>query len=462
MSVDLLRQLPGVDTWLASSHGLALVAEYSHVEVAAVMRAHLARIREDLRSGRQTAVPPLESDEYAALLRAELLARRADTLVGVVNATGIVIHTNLGRAPLADEAVAALAAVAGHYSTLEYDTESGRRGSRGKHVESLLCELTGAEAALVVNNCAAGVLLALTALAGSGEVVVSRGELIEIGGSFRMPDVIAASGARMVEVGTTNRTSLADYANAIGADTRVLLTSHPSNYRVVGFTARPSPQDLASLAHERGVAFVHDLGSGALVDPSFAGLDPEPTVSDCLRQGADIVTFSGDKMLGGPQCGLVLGRVDLVEKLRRHSFARAARIDKLSLAALVATLKLYRPPSDPWQSVPVLRMLGAPVDEIGRRAAALAAAIARCDGFEARVTEDVGYAGGGALPMSALQTLSVEVTHARLGAADLARSLRTFTRPIVARIARDRVVLDPRTVLPGQESEIVEACRSIR
>ena len=274
----------------------------------------------------------------------------------VLNATGIVIHTNLGRAPLAEEAIEAIVAIARGYSTLEYDLQTGERGSRNSHVADLLRELTGGEAALVVNNGAAAVLLALRAHAGSGEVIVSRGELIEIGGSFRMPDVIAQSGARMIEVGTTNRTTLQDYADAITPTTRVLLMSHPSNYRVVGFTARPETRELAALAKERGLTLIHDLGSGSLCTLDALGAG-EPTVGECLRHGADLVTFSGDKLLGGPQAGIVVGRATLVDALRRHAFARACRIDKLSLAALAATLALYRSPYEPRERVPVLRML---------------------------------------------------------------------------------------------------------
>ncbi|HVY67270.1 MAG TPA: L-seryl-tRNA(Sec) selenium transferase, partial [Gammaproteobacteria bacterium] len=370
MSRELLRRLPGVDTWLSSPQGTVLCAEYSREEVLAVMRAHLARLRERLKNA-GGELPDLTGDTYTSLLRAELLERRASSLKPVINATGIVIHTNLGRAPLADEAVDAVAAVARGYSNLEYDLGTGERGSRTAHVTQPLRELTGAADALVVNNGAAALLLALRAHAGSGEVIVSRGELIEIGGSFRMPDVIAQSGARLVEVGTTNRTTLRDYADAITPATRVLLMSHPSNYRVVGFTARPETRELAALAGERGLVLIHDLGSGSLVPLPELGTS-EPSVAECLRAGADLVTFSGDKLLVGPQAGIVVGRGELVDGLRRHAFARACRIDKLSLAALAATLALYRPPYNPRECVPVLRMLTESKAAIGRRAARVA------------------------------------------------------------------------------------------
>jgi L-seryl-tRNA(Ser) seleniumtransferase len=336
MSRELLRRLPAVDAWLASEQGAALIAEYSRAEVVEVMRSHLARIRGRLAND-GGELPDLASDEYTSLLRADLLERRTIGLKPVINATGIVIHTNLGRAPLAPEAIEAMVQVSRGYSNLEYDLDGGQRGSRNARVAELLSRLTRAEAALVVNNCAAAVLLALRALAAFGEVVVSRGELIEIGGSFRMPDVIAQSGAKMVEVGTTNRTTITDYRDALTEQTRVLLMSHPSNYRIVGFTARPEPAELAALAKERGLALVHDLGSGSLVRLEALGA-AEPTVAECIGAGADVVTFSGDKLLGGPQAGIAVGRADLIDKLGKHPLARAFRIDKLSLAALAATL----------------------------------------------------------------------------------------------------------------------------
>jgi L-seryl-tRNA(Ser) seleniumtransferase len=458
MSRELLRNLPGVDKWLATEQGNALCAEYSHQEVVAVMRLHLARIRAELKNG-NTELPSLVSDEYTALLRADLLAGREISLKPVINATGIIIHTNLGRAPLAEEAIKAIEQVARGYSNLEFTLGSGKRGSRNDHAERLLCELTGAEAALVVNNCAAAVLHSLRVFARSGEVIVSRGELIEIGGSFRMPDVIAESDAQMIEVGTTNRTTLTDYAAAISYQTKVLLTSHTSNYRIVGFTASANPKELAKLAQENDLVLIQDLGSGALINLKELGAASEPTVADCLANGADIVTFSGDKMLGGPQAGIIVGRAGLIEKLKHHPMARAIRIDKLSLAALTATLRLYMPPNDPRERVPVLRMIAEAKASVTERAACLALQLNKIEGLKATALDDVSFAGGGTLPMSEIETSVIAIEVTGLSADAVTRRLRLATPAVVARISNDAVVLDLRTVRADQTDELLGAIR---
>jgi L-seryl-tRNA(Ser) seleniumtransferase len=457
MTRELLRSLPGVDAWLSSEQGETLCAEYSRDEVVVVMRSHLARIRGQLKNG-GGELPALTGDDYTNLLRADLLDRRSSSLKPVVNATGIVIHTNLGRAPLADEAIEAMTAVSRGYSNLEFDLDSGERGSRNAHAAGMISELTGAEAALVVNNCAAAVLFVLQAFAASGEVVVSRGELIEIGGSFRMPDVIAASGARMVEVGTTNRTTARDYAAALSDDTRVLLTSHPSNYRIVGFTARAEPRELKALAKDNDLVLVQDLGSGSLRKLDQFGAN-EPTVADCVSQGADIVTFSGDKLLGGPQAGIIVGRAGLIDRLRRHPLARALRIDKLSLAALTATLKLYQPPSDPFKRIPVLRMIAEQPSDIERRAARVARDLEAIDGVTASVADGVSFAGGGTLPMNEIPTKVVRLEADGFSAAELAAALRTANPPVIGRISKNAVILDLRTVQPGQTNSLAGIVR---
>jgi len=459
MSRELLRTLPSVDAWLSSEQGRCLCAEYSHAEVVALMRSHLGRVRGQLIDGR-TTVPALVSDEYTQLLRAELIAQRMASLRPLINATGIVIHTNLGRAPLAEEAILAIRDVAAGYSNLEYTLRTGERGSRQDHTERLLIELTGAEAALVVNNGAAAVLLALRALAGGGDVVVSRGELIEIGGSFRLPDVIAESGARLVEVGTTNRTSLNDYAGALTEQTRALLISHPSNFRIIGFTASAPPRELATLARENGLPLVHDLGSGSLVRLDSLPV-AEPTVAECVAAGADVVTFSGDKLLGGPQAGIVVGRASYIERLKQHPLARAMRIDKLSLAALEATLKLYRSPQDPLARVPVLRMITESRESIARRSRAVARSLRKIMGVSATLADGISYAGGGSLPMSELATRVIRLAHDGSSAGQLAERLRAADPPVIGRVTQDAVTLDLRTVLPAQSRPLVESIRSV-
>ena len=456
MPPDLRRQLPAVDEWLSSAQGRALSAEYSREEVVAVLREHLAYYRRRLGDG-TVGLPAFTSDEYAARLRADLLRRRLPSLRPAINATGIVVHTSLGRAPLAPEALAAITAVARGYSTLEIDLSTGKRGSRHRHVEVLLAELTGAGAGIAVNNCAAAVLLALNTLARDAEVVISRGELIEIGGSFRMPDVIAQSGARMIEVGTTNKTTLADYARAITANTRALLVSHPSNYRIVGFTAKPTLTELAGLARERALLLIHDLGSGALVELRVGAGGTEPTAPQSLVQGADIVLFSGDKLLGGPQAGLIAGRADLIEAIKRNPLARAVRIDKLSLAALAATLALYRPPHDPFERVPVLRMLSEPKKSIARRAARIARELRKKSRLTVALGDDVSYAGGGAMPLEQLPTKVVRLRATDLSATELLQRLRAGAPPVIARIADGDVILDPRTVATAETPELVAA-----
>jgi L-seryl-tRNA(Ser) seleniumtransferase len=421
------------------------------------------------RRERLRALPPV--DRLAqAVARAELQARRAELVAGadddadlveralarlqpslrrVINATGVIVHTNLGRAPLAPSARAAAAAAARGYSNLELDLPSGARGSRHAHVEALLCELTGAEAAIVVNNCAAAVLLATAALAGPGrEVVVSRGQLIEIGGAFRIPDVVAQSGARLVEVGTTNRTRLRDYAAAVGEATGAILRAHPSNFRALGFVEQVEIEALCEL----GPPVIDDVGSGVLAD-HLAVLAGEPPVRRSVRAGAALVLFSGDKLLGGPQAGVMVGRAAAVEAARRHPLARAVRIDKLSLAALEATLMLYRDPERAAREIPVLAMLTADERALAERAARLAAATG---GEVVRATAKVG---GGALPLLELEGPAVALAPSPDGADAQAAALRGCDPPIVGRIQDGRVLLDPRTITDAEVELVAEALR---
>ena len=429
-----LRNLPAVDELLrdprlaGEPHGLAVAAA----------RAALAAAREAILAGQ-------EPDDLATAAAVALAEARAARLRRAVNATGVIVHTNLGRAPLAAAAMERVAEIGAGYSNLEYDTESGARGSRQDHVAPVLRRLTGAEGALVVNNCAAAVLLALAALAEGREVVVSRGELVEIGDGFRIPDVLVRSGARLVEVGTTNRTRAADYEQAIGPETAALLRVHPSNYRIVGFTERPSLGELAAVARRHGLPLVEDLGSGLLLP-----FGDEPTAGAALAAGADLVCFSGDKLLGGPQAGIVVGRADLIERLRRHPLQRALRADKLTLAALEGTLQLYLDPTRALREVPVLRMLGEDVALVRARAERLAAAVG------GEVEETVARAGGGTLPLAELPSFACAVEE------PLAEALRLGEPPVVGVVRDGRCLLDCRTLTDAEADIVAAAVRAAR
>ena len=403
-------------------------------------RAVIERAREEIRAGH-------EPGELAERLRAELASARAPRLRRVLNATGVVVHTNLGRAPLAEEALARIVETARGYSNLEFDLDAGARGSRQDHLAAILHRLTGAEAALVVNNNAGAVLLALAALAEGREVVVSRGELIEIGDGFRIPDVLARSGARLVEVGTTNRTRAADYERAVGEETAVLLRVHQSNFRVVGFSERPRLEEVAAVARGHGLPLVDDLGSGALTPSDTVLLgDVEPSARESLAAGADLVCFSGDKLLGGPQAGIVVGRAGLVERLRRHPLQRALRIDKLSLAALEGTLLLHL---DAPERLPVLRMLAQDADAVRARAERLATAT------RGEVEETVGRVGGGALPLAELPSFACSLPDA------LAEPLRTGEPPIIGVVRDGRLLLDCLTLTDAEAEEAAAAVRAL-
>jgi L-seryl-tRNA(Ser) seleniumtransferase len=451
---DMRRGLPAVGALVEMPAARALVGVHGRGAVVTALREALAELRE------HGSAPPAADGLEAVILAAaaERLAGAASTGVArVINAAGIVVHTNLGRAPLAAEAVEAMAEAAG-YSSLECDLESGERGSRRALLEPVLCAATDAEAGLAVNNCAGAVLLTLSALAAGHGVVTSRGELVEIGGGFRVPDVVVQGGARLIEVGATNRTRLADYERAIDGDVRAILRTHPSNFRMIGFTETVPLPELAALARGRNVALIEDLGGGALVDLSRWGLPAEPTVQASLKAGADLVLFSGDKLLGGPQAGLIVGRKALVDRIERHPLARALRIDKLSLAALIATLKLYREPSVEAR-IPVLRMLTARQETLECRARALAAAIGPAPaGWGVAVVETHGFAGGGAMPMRELPSWAVQIT-SRMGAGAPARLLRKGAPPLIGRIADDAVLLDVRTIA---DEELAEAAAVVR
>ncbi|HEX5705830.1 MAG TPA: L-seryl-tRNA(Sec) selenium transferase [Pyrinomonadaceae bacterium] len=469
-----LRALPSVDALLRTPEARALDARTGAERLAAAAREVVEELRAEMlaREGRGGVAASVESgltreallEEAARRLGRRVEAQERRRLRRVINATGVILHTNLGRAPLSEAARRALAREAAGYCTLEYDAETGARGRRGARCAELLAELTGAEDALVVNNCAAAALLVLTALARGGACVVSRGELVEIGGDFRVPDVMAESGASMVEVGTTNRTRLSDYERAITSETRLILRVHPSNYRVVGFTSAPALKELAALARERGLLLYEDAGSGALADLAPLGLVGEPVISESIEAGADVVTFSGDKLLGASQAGLVVGRREVVERLRRHPLYRALRADKLTYAALEATLDAHRRGAAATE-VPALRMLAATADALERRARAFVKKLSKRTGASSLKLDTAAgrsAVGGGSAPTTHPPTTLVLLTHQTLSAAALEERLRTAAPvPVVARIVDDRVALDLRTVSDEEEAELLDALASL-
>ncbi len=462
---DLLRNLPSVDELLRDAELLALQEQVARGLVKTVVREVLDGFRRDLLAapaGKEVLPDPAEIVRSVA----EQVRRKSRPhFQRVINATGVVVHTNLGRSLLAAEAVQQVAELAAHYSNLEFDLDEGRRGSRYSHVEELLTELTGAESALVVNNNAAAVFLVLETLSKGREAVVSRGELVEIGGSFRIPDVMARSGAIMVEVGTTNKTHLKDYVAVINERTALLLKVHTSNYRIIGFTQDVSLEELSRLGAEHGLPVVNDLGSGCFIDFSKYGIIKEPTVQETIRSGASIATFSGDKLLGGPQAGIVLGKREYVEQVKRNPLNRAFRIDKMTLAALEATLLLYRDPDKALKKIPTLAMITVSRNVLSRRAAKLKNGLVRtlpAGSAEVEVRNGFSKVGGGALPEMDLPTRMVALTlRAGTSAASVESRLRNLPLPVVCRVERDQVLLDVRTILDSEVEPVCEAFRSV-
>lgn len=453
---EKLRHIPKVDRVLALPAIVDLMSTCPRPELIAAVRTVLDELREAARS----PVPLDLSDEWVAgLVCAALRKRTAPSLRKVVNASGVVIHTNLGRSPLADEAEAAIHTVSSGYSNLEFDLARGERGTRYAHVESLICELTGAEAALVVNNNAAAVMLALTALAKGKEVIVSRGELVEIGGSFRIPEVMRQSGAVLVEVGATNRTHPKDYRAAITADTAMLLKVHTSNFAIVGFTAEVSVEEMAVLGRESGIPVMVDAGSGCLVDLAPYGIPGEPVIKRYFEMGADVVTFSGDKLLGGPQAGIIAGRRDLVEAMKKHQLLRALRMDKLSLSSLEATLRIYRDERRALRDIPTLRMLTMAPAELSRRADRIMARLRRATPPQVTFRKQSGEssAGGGSFPLLKLPTWLIEVRVGDILPQQMEVALRGASVPVIGRIHKERFLLDARTILEEDITCLVES-----
>ena len=463
-SKDLtLRAIPSVDQLLRSEVVAPLRRAVGLPRLTAIAREVTEEMRRQIQSD-DLSEPAKDELLKEAVERVQSLCRR-DALAGirrVINATGVILHTNLGRAPLSAAARLAVAQEAAGYCTLEYDPTTGSRGKRGGRIEELLVQLTGAEAALVVNNCASAALLILTVLAGTGETIVSRGELVEIGGDFRVPEVMANSGTSMVEVGSTNRTRLEDYKQAINDNTRLIMRVHPSNFRIVGFTAAPELSQLATLAHKSGLPLYEDAGSGVLNDLSAYGLVDEPIISESIAAGADVVSFSGDKLLGATQAGLIVGHREIVERLRKHSLYRALRVDKLCLAALEATLDAHRRAAI--EEIPALQMLALPpavIEDRARNFVELLTNAGDSSRLSASVVAGHSAVGGGSGPNVHPPTTLVALKHAKLKADELEQNLRACSPPVISRIADDFVLLDLRTVAPDEEPELLAALLSL-
>ena len=451
MNQQLLRKIPKIDELLRNPVLEDLRQEYPEQAVADAARQVIARLRANILEGRLQTLPE-DSAVLADICRQTRAAARP-SMRTVINGTGIVLHTNLGRACMSEKAAWAAYEAAGRYSTLEYDVATGSRGLRYSHVEQLLCRLTGAESALVVNNNAAAVLLVLSAMTAGGQVPVSRGELVEIGGSFRVPEIMEACGAQLKEVGTTNKTHLSDYERAINEQTKALMKVHTSNYRIVGFTEKPSLAEMVELGHRYGLPVIEDLGSGCLVNLEQFGLHDEPTVQDSVRAGVDVVSFSGDKLLGGPQAGIIIGKKEYVDKMKLHPLTRAMRVDKMTLAALEATLRSYE--NGLWKEIPTLGMLAATAEELKEKAGILAHQL-RQAGVEAQVVATEGQVGGGSVPTQTVASWAVALDGR---VEQLEQALRLGEHTIVGRIHDGRYLLDVRTLWQADFPLIVDAIR---
>ena len=459
MGDNLFRQLPAVNDVLAAPDVQMLARDHAHELIVAAVRAELSDLREQIRQGLDMNGRGTVEDVAARVVR-RLADELRPKLRAVINATGIVLHTNLGRSPVAEAAATAAFEAARGYLNLELDLDTGKRSSRQIAVREGLCRLTGAESATAVNNNAAATVIVLRAVAAGREVIVSRGQLIEIGGSFRIPEIMAVSGAVLREVGTTNITRRSDYERAIGPNTGALLQVHPSNYRVCGFTESVPLSELAALGRKHGLPVIDDIGSGALLDFSRFGFQAEPVARASIAAGADLVLFSGDKLLGGPQAGLIAGRKEWIQKIEHDPLMRAFRLDKMTLAALEATLRLYLNEERALREVPVLRMLGTPLEALRQRAETLAERLRGLAGMASvRVIEDVAFVGGGSLPDQAMKSWVVAIEAASLGDAELARRLRLGTPAVVARLRDGKLVLDVRTIFAHQETPLIEAVR---
>lgn len=458
----LLRSLPGIDKLLATGLLTELAKAQPHLLLVEAAQTTVEELRRQLLD-EKAPLPDLGLEAVAEHVAAKVAKLAKPSLRRVINVTGTLLHTNLGRAPLCSEALQAVKDVSQGYSNLEYDLEAGQRGKRFTHIESLICKLTGGEAATVVNNNAGAVMLCLAALAGGRSALVSRGELIEIGGSFRIPDIMAASGVKLVEVGTTNKTHLKDYTDAIDDDTALVLKVHTSNYRILGFTESVTGEELAELAHQNEIPVLEDLGSGLLMDLTPYGLPREPTVREALKTGIDLVTFSGDKLLGGPQAGIIVGNRDVIDKVRKHPMARALRLDKMTLAALEATLQLYLDPQKALQQVPTLKMLSLTEEELQQRCKELLPKVTAIIGDTADCTiiEAKATVGGGALPLAELPGRAIALSLKQMSINELTTRLRQCDPPVVGRVQDEHFLIDPRTLNNDDEAMLLQALQKV-
>lgn len=458
MSQSLFRQIPKTDELLLNGRIEALIDKFSHSVVLDAIRAVLEELREGIKTGEITEI---DTDDIIAHIEKRVDSETTPSLRRVVNGTGVILHTNLGRALLSEDAINAVVDVAANYNTLEYDAKEGRRGSRYAHLEGLICKLCGCEAAMVVNNNAAAVMLILGAITRGREVPVSRGELVEIGGSFRVPEIMEQSGVILREVGSTNKTHAFDYENAINENTGALLKVHTSNFKIMGFTESVSLKEMADIAHSHNLPLIYDLGGGSFCDLSEIGIEGEPTVLECAKTGADIISFSGDKLLGGPQAGIIIGKKEYIEKMKKHPLTRAFRCDKMTIAALCATLSAYSDMEKAKDNIPTLRMIFMPMDELLKKAQFFQKKLKTIDGLDVQVVSELSQVGGGSVPSQMLPTKCVSIKAESMKTSELEEKLRHLKRPIVTRVARDRVLFCMRTTQKEDFGYIASAVKSV-
>lgn len=455
MNKNSLKKIPKMDQLLNKNEVIEELKKTKRVIVIEALREALEEIREAILSGK---IDEFKEEDIIKSFQEILRIKKSDNLKRVINCTGVVIHTNLGRSILSKNAACRVYEIASSYNNLEYDLKKGERGERYSHIEDIIKKLTGAEAALVVNNNAAAVMLVLSTICMGREAVVSRGQLVEIGGSFRIPEVMKLSGAILRDVGTTNRTHLKDYSEAINENTAALLKVHTSNYKILGFTLEPSIEEIVKLGHDNNIPVIEDIGSGTLIDMSKYNLPVEPTVIESIKKGIDIVTFSGDKLLGGPQAGIIVGKKDLIGKMKKNQLLRALRVDKMTLAAMEATLGEYLEEKDAIDNIPTLKMLTISYEDLNRNAIKLKRRLSKIEGISIKLADDFSTVGGGSMPLSKIKSRVLSVNYDKMSADRLEKALRENSVPIIVRINEDRVIMDIRTV---QDKDYTDICNAM-